>query len=151
MERMLKTHLPGGGFSGVSPARSRAMAAVRSYGNKTTEGRLRFGLVRRGIRGWRLRPTGLQGSPDFLFPSAGVVIFVDGCFWHGCPQCGHVPKTNRMFWAAKLARTRQRDEETTERLEAAGYCVLRFWEHELRDQLGSCVTRIEAALGRSRR
>ena len=107
MERTLRKHLPGGVFDGVSPARSRAMAAVRGRGNKTTERGLRLGLVRGGVRGWKLRPKGLRGNPDFLFPEARVAIFVDGCFWHGCPDCGHVPRTNRAFWAAKIERNRE--------------------------------------------
>ena len=78
MERTLRKHLPGGVFGGVSPTRSRAMAAVRGHGNKTTERRLRLGLVRGGLRGWKVRPKGLRGNPDFFFPETRVAVFVDG-------------------------------------------------------------------------
>ena len=146
MERTLRKLLPGGVFDGVSPTRSRAMAAVKGRGNKTTEGRLRLGLVRGGLRDWKVRPKGLRGNPDFLFPEARVAIFVDGCFWHGCPVCGHVPRTNRAFWAAKIERNRERDRATKEQLEAKGIRVLRFWEHELGDRLGTCVATVKTTV-----
>lgn len=145
MERALRQHLPGGAFSGVSATRSKAMSAVRGRGNKTTEKRLRLGLVRAGVRGWKLRPKGLRGNPDFIFPEARVAVFVDGCFWHGCPECGHVPQTNRPFWAAKIERNRERDRKTTEHLESEGFHVCRFWEHELGSNLGACVERVKQA------
>lgn len=73
----------------------------------------------------------LPGKPDFFFPSEKLAVFVDGCFWHGCPTCGHVPKSNSAFWRAKIQRNRERDESATEKLEAIGIKVIRFWEHEL--------------------
>ena len=111
MERALRKHLPGGAFTEVSATRSKAMAAVRGHGNKTTERRFRLALVRAGVRGWQVRPKGLRGSPDFVFPEARLAVFADGCFWHGCPECGHVPRTNRPFWAAKIERNRERDKK----------------------------------------
>ena len=122
------------------------MAAVRGHGNKTTEARLRLGLTRGGVRGWRVRPRGLRGNPDFLFPDARVAIFVDGCFWHGCPDCGHIPRTNRPFWTAKIERNRERDRRTTKGLEADHFRVLRFWEHELTGDLAACVATVKAAI-----
>lgn len=65
-----------------------------------------------------------------LFPSARVAVFVDGCYWHGCPQHFTMPVTNSDFWSAKIARNRERDLETTSSLEKRGWLVLRFWEHE---------------------
>lgn len=67
---------------------------------------------------------------DILFPRAGLYVFIDGCFWHGCPQHFVMPKTNTDFWAAKIEGNRQRDDDSTTRLQDAGYTVLRFWEHE---------------------
>ncbi len=107
------------------------MAAVRSRDNKTTERRLRSALVRAGISGWKLRPPGVLGSPDIGFPKRRLAIFVDGCFWHGCPRCGHYPTTNRPFWRAKVERNRWRDRRNTRNLRAAGWRVLRVWEHLL--------------------
>lgn len=142
VERSLRAHLPGGKFEGTAPQHSKMLQAVRAKNNRTTETRLRLGLVGRGVAGWRVRPGGLKGNPDFFFPDAKVAVFVDGCFWHGCPECGHVPQKNRGFWGAKIGRNRERDRETTSELQRQGIRVLRFWEHELRTELGTCVATI---------
>lgn len=142
MERLLRAHLRGGQFKGTVPRHSRMMQAVRGKNNRTTEKRLRFGLVRRGVGGWQVRPRGLKGSPDFFFPGARVAVFADGCFWHGCPKCGHVPRKNNVFWSAKIDRNRERDRETSEVLEKQGIHVLRFWEHELQFELEACIAKI---------
>lgn len=146
MERALRKHLPGGVFTDVSATRSKTMAAVRSHSNKTTEQRFRLALVRAGVRGWQVRPGGLRGNPDFVFAAARLAVFVDGCFWHGCPECGHVPRTNRSFWAAKIKRNQERDRNTADQLEAEGFNVLRFWEHEMKDALEMCVAKVESAI-----
>lgn len=67
---------------------------------------------------------------DIAFTRVRVAVFVDGCFWHSCPQHATRPTANREWWAAKLARNRERDLETTAALEAAGWNVVRIWEHE---------------------
>ena len=109
MERRLKKMLPDGEFRNVSPQRSRTMSAIRGKHTKSTERRLRMALIRAGIPGWRLHPLGVPGNPDLAFPRSNLVIFVDGCFWHGCPKCGHIPHTNSSFWQAKIERNRERD------------------------------------------
>lgn len=142
----MRKHLPRGGFHGLTAVRSRAMAAVRGRNNRTTERRLRFALVGAGIRGWKLHARDVAGKPDFVFAGLRLVIFVDGCFWHGCPRCGHIPKANSRFWAAKIKRNRERDRSTSARLRAQGYRVLRFREHELTADLAACVERIRQAI-----
>jgi DNA mismatch endonuclease Vsr len=149
MEISLKRKLVGGRFANVPPSTSRLMKAVRGKRNKTTEFRLRLALVRAGIRGWSMHATTLPGNPDFVFCDAVLAVFVDGCFWHGCPRCGHVPRTNRNFWSAKILRNRARDAETSRRLRRTGYRVVRFWEHELAEDLPRCVARIAAAIKKS--
>ena len=68
---------------------------------------------------------------DIVFTKARVAIFIDGCFWHGCPKHGTLPKTtNRLFWQSKIAANRQRDRKIKKQLQAAGWTVLRFWEHD---------------------
>jgi DNA mismatch endonuclease (patch repair protein) len=67
---------------------------------------------------------------DLVFTRARVAVFVDGCFWHGCPQHHTVAKSNADFWAAKMSTNRARDERVNATLSAAGWTVLRFWEHE---------------------
>ncbi|MGH8883664.1 MAG: very short patch repair endonuclease [Egibacteraceae bacterium] len=89
-------------------------------------------LHRRGLR-YRLhrRPLPeLRREADIVFPTAKVAVFADSCFWHACPDHGMVPAANATWWAAKFQRTVARDAETTKALEAAGWTVVRVWEHE---------------------
>ncbi|MCA0156078.1 very short patch repair endonuclease [Tsukamurella sp. M9C] len=67
---------------------------------------------------------------DLVFPRLKVAVYLDGCFWHGCPEHHSVSKTNAQFWATKVANNRARDEDTNQRLEEAGWTVIRVWEHE---------------------
>jgi DNA mismatch endonuclease (patch repair protein) len=131
MERKLKEKLVNGLFEGLTPGNTKRMRAIRSKGNKSTEARFRLMLVRARIRGWKLHPKGVVGKPDFYFQESRLALFVDGCFWHGCPRCGHVPKANNPYWKAKIEGNRRRDQERTRTLEAQGTRVLRVWEHEL--------------------
>ena len=110
--------------------RSQVMAAIRSKGNKDTELKLASILRANGIKGWR-RHQRLPGSPDFVFRRARLAVFVDGCFWHGCPKHGRTPDSNRSFWLRKLNRNKQRDRAVSKRLRSSGWRVLRFWAHDL--------------------
>jgi DNA mismatch endonuclease (patch repair protein) len=73
---------------------------------------------------------GMHRRSDLLFISARVAVFVDGCFWHGCPEHGTRPKNNAAWWSEKIAANVERDRDTDRRLTAAGWAVLRIWEHE---------------------
>lgn len=139
MERQLREKLPGGQFLNVSPERSRTMAAIKGKHARSTERKLRMALMRAGIRGWELHPHGLPGNPDVYFATTGVVVFVDGCFWHGCPKCGHVPHTNSEFWHAKFNRNRERDLMNTRALKRLGMNVIRIWEHSLKNPLSTAA------------
>jgi DNA mismatch endonuclease, patch repair protein len=68
--------------------------------------------------------------PDIAFTRARLAIFIDGCYWHGCPEHGRVPRVNAHYWKPKLARNAERDRVAAAALEEAGWSVLRFWEHE---------------------
>jgi DNA mismatch endonuclease Vsr len=142
MESNLRKKLPDGVFKNVPLAHSRRMGAIRSKGNRTTEARFRALLVRAGIRGWTMQTEGIKGRPDFYFPENKVAVFIDGCFWHGCPRCGHVPGVNRLFWKAKIERNQQRDRATDESLSQIGVRTIRFWEHDLKDCPKGCVQRL---------
>jgi DNA mismatch endonuclease (patch repair protein) len=126
--------------------RSAVMAAVRSRGNRNTELALARALRAAGITGWR-RHVDLPGRPDFAFRSARLLIFVDGCFWHGCARHCRVPARNREYWLRKITRNRDRDRATRRTLRARGWRVLRIWEHELK-QIDACVARIRKLLDR---
>ncbi len=110
--------------------RSQIMSNVRSSQNKTTELKLIAIFRRHRIVGWRRRWP-IPGKPDFVFPKARLAIFVDGCFWHGCPKHGEHPASNRAFWSRKITRNRERDREVYRLLRSAGWRIGRIWEHEL--------------------
>jgi DNA mismatch endonuclease, patch repair protein len=110
--------------------RSEVMAAIRSKGNKDTELKLASILRAYRINGWR-RHQPLPGKPDFVFPKQRLAVFVDGCFWHGCPKHGRKPDSNQNYWLAKLRRNKRRDKTVNHLLRDSGWNVLRLWEHEL--------------------
>lgn len=110
--------------------RSAVMARIRGKGNKATELRLVTFMRAAGITGWR-RNQPLFGKPDFVFAKLRLAVFVDGCFWHGCPLHATKPKQNAKFWREKIARNQVRDRLVTRTLRAKGWRVLRLWEHEL--------------------
>jgi DNA mismatch endonuclease (patch repair protein) len=87
------------------------------------------------ISGWR-RHLQLPGKPDFAFPLRKVVVFVDGCFWHGCPKCYRLPEDNRDYWVVKWNTNRRRDRRVSRLLVAKGWKVLRIWEHTLETDAG---------------
>ena len=110
--------------------RSELMSRVRSHGNKDTEVALAKLFRRHKITGWR-RHQKIFGKPDFVFPKIKLAVFVDGCFWHGCPKHATQPKSNRAFWKKKFARNIARDRLVNRTLRSANWRVLRIWEHEL--------------------
>ena len=126
--------------------RSDVMSRIRSKGNERTELRLIAIMKEAGITGWR-RNQPVFGKPDFVFRLERVAVFVDGCFWHGCPKCYRRPSSNTRFWDAKVVRNRARDAEVTKALRRAEWKVVRIWEHQLR-QPGRVVWRLGKALGR---
>ena len=153
--------------------RSDVMSRIRSRGNRDTE----LALVRvfraQGITGWRRhhslvlkvqgskfkvqnstarrepRPTG-RVRPDFVFPKLKVAVFVDGCFWHGCPQHETKPRNNAAFWRRKFTTNKARDRLVTRCLRKNGWRVLRLWEHELaRKNAARLLRRIKRVIARA--
>lgn len=110
--------------------RSQIMSRVKSTGNKATESVFANALRKYGLNGWR-RKQKVFGHPDFVFWKQRVAIFVDGCFWHCCPEHGSLPADNAAFWQAKLARNRARDAIVNSTLTQRGWCVVRIWQHAL--------------------
>ncbi|MGB8130583.1 MAG: very short patch repair endonuclease [Candidatus Angelobacter sp.] len=145
MEILLRKKLKGGRFESVPPFRSAAMSKVRGRGNRTTEMRLRYGFVGAGIAGWRLHPD-LPGHPDFFFYRHRIALFVDGCFWHGCPECGHIPKVNRAFWKTKIQRNQQRAKKWDRLLRKRGIAVVHIWECDLKTNVQSVLRKINTLL-----
>jgi DNA mismatch endonuclease (patch repair protein) len=94
---------------------------------------LRSALHGRGLRyrtDMKLGEGRSAPRPDVVFTRAKIAVFLDGCYWHGCPEHGVSPKTNSDYWSAKIARNRARDAENTRMLESGGWLVMRVWEHE---------------------
>jgi len=152
--------------------RSEVMSRIRGRGNRDTELKLAKLFRQHHITGWRrhlklrleaeictttlknsetnTQPSKLRGyprqryvRPDFVFPRSRVVIFVDGCFWHSCPEHLTIPKSNQDFWQKKLTSTKLRDRMVNQSLVKSGWQVIRIWEHDLADQ---CVQRVLDAL-----
>lgn len=106
------------------------MRAVRSKWNRSTEKRFLDLITERGIKDWT-RGDELYGKPDFVFPSKKLVVFIDGCFWHG-HSCKKIPETNKDYWKRKIERNKARDAEVTKLLQQQGWKVERIWECELK-------------------
>ncbi len=126
--------------------RSEVMSLIKGKGNKRTEGVLVRIFKGQGVTGWR-RHLKLPGKPDFTFRKERLTVFVDGCFWHGCPKCYRAPKGNRKFWEAKITRNRKRDREVNRELRKGGWRILRIAEHSLKKRdRKRLISRIEKAL-----
>jgi DNA mismatch endonuclease, patch repair protein len=126
---------------------SERMSRVRRR-DTAPELELRSELHRRGLR-YRVdrRPLkGLASRADLVFGPARVAVYVDGCFWHSCPEHGTMPRSNEAFWQEKLARNRARDAAVGEALAAAGWTVVRIWEHE---EIALAADRVESAVRES--
>jgi DNA mismatch endonuclease (patch repair protein) len=155
--------------------RSDVMSRIRSAGNAATELRLIRIFRAHGINGWRRgcvirgpayapielrrgkqttesrrQKTRFSVRPDFVFPRLKTAVFVDGCFWHGCPKHATQPRTNAKFWREKIAGNRARDHRVNTALRKRGWTVIRVWEHELKRQdEAKLVRRLNRMLGRS--
>ena len=114
-----------------SDAALKRMKAVKPR-DTAPEKALRSALHKKGLR-FRIDVKPIKGSnrkADIVFRPAKVAVFVDGCFWHGCPIHGTQAKANAKFWAQKIKQNQERDKDTVIQLEAAGWRVIRVWEHE---------------------
>ena len=129
--------------------RSEIMGRVKSK-DSTAELELRHALHRRGLR-YRLHRRVEGVNVDVVFAPSKVAVFVDGCFWHGCPKHATSPKSNTAYWLPKLSENKERDLRQTKKLRKAGWKVIRIWEHECkRDPKDSLFNRIERTV-RARR
>lgn len=125
--------------------RSEVMSLVRGKGNASTEIALVKLFKAHKITGWR-RHVAIPGKPDFSFPAAKLAVFVDGCFWHGCPNCGTIPKTRRKFWTEKIETNKRRDRRVNRELRAKGWSVIRIWECRLKRCPNFQINRIQRKL-----
>ncbi|MFE3887656.1 very short patch repair endonuclease [Streptomyces lydicus] len=139
---------PPSGSWASSAARRRNMQAIKSRDTEPER------LIRRLVhaKGLRYRVAAkplpdLRRTADMVFRPAKVAVFIDGCYWHGCPEHYVPPKTNSGYWSDKVAGNIARDRDTDQRLSDAGWTVLRFWEHESPD---ACALQIAAMVSKLR-
>lgn len=124
--------------------RSYNMSRIRNRDTKP-ELKLRKALTALGQR-YRLSPRDVPGRPDIVIRKAKLAIFVDGCFWHGCPEHYQPPAANADFWRRKISANMARDKDTAAALKASGWTVLRFWEHEIGSDSAACAEKVERSL-----
>jgi DNA mismatch endonuclease (patch repair protein) len=113
------------------PGRSRNMQAIRRTDTKP-EVRIRSALHRAGYRfrkDLKLDTSSMRVRPDIVFTRHKVAVFIDGCFWHCCPEHGRHPKVNKGYWSPKLESNVDRDKRATAALETDGWLVIRIWDH----------------------
>jgi DNA (cytosine-5)-methyltransferase 1 len=121
--------------------RARIMRSVHSK-NTTPELIVKKAFRKAGIKGFRRNMRTLSGNPDFVFPTERLILFVDGCFWHGCETCYREPKSNQEYWKLKVERNRKRDKTVVQALTAQGWRVLRIWEHEVANLGGDVIKKV---------
>lgn len=136
------------------PSSEQARRRMKAQGHRDTapEVAIRSAVHRRGLRFWvdrRPLPT-LRRRADLVFPRAKVAVYVDGCFWHGCPVHGTWPKSNADWWRNKIKNNRLRDADTNRELAAAGWMVIRVWEHEDLEEAADAIARtVSKRLGKT--
>lgn len=128
------------------------MSNIRSSGTRPEKEirKLMKGLVDLPMK---FNVASILGKPDLVILSLKLAIFVDGCFWHGCPQHGNMPKSNKTYWTSKIIGNMARDEANTVELEENGWTVWRVWEHDLKPDTVANTRRrlkrrLDAILGR---
>ncbi|MBI5675608.1 MAG: very short patch repair endonuclease [Nitrospirae bacterium] len=107
------------------------MASVKSRNSKSTELKFISCLKEKGITGWR-RNYPMTGKPDFIFSRIKTAVFIDGCFWHGCPNHCRIPSSNVNYWNNKIEKNKIRDKQITKALKVKNWKIIRIWEHEIK-------------------
>jgi DNA mismatch endonuclease (patch repair protein) len=124
----------------TSQQRSEIMRQVKSTGTSLER------LVQKALRHHRVyfakNVKSIVGNPDLVFRRKKLLVFIDSCFWHGCPEHCRVPSSRTEYWHNKISRNKQRDKHVNLALKQEGWKILRFWEHELNDNFDSCVSLI---------
>lgn len=117
--------------------RSRCMSRIKRKDTKA-EIIFRKALWENGIRGYRI-DVNLPGRPDIYFSKLKLAIFIDGCYWHKCPQCFSEPKSNKKYWIPKIERNAERDKLNEKKLKENNIFVIRYWEHDVKKNLNKII------------
>jgi len=123
------------------------MSAVRSKDSKI-ELAFRKVLWKAGYR-YRKNANSYLGKPDVILKKHKTVVFIDSCFWHGCLYHCRLPHSNRAYWNAKIRRNKERDKEVTAYYKKTGWTVMRFWEHNIQNDIENCVKKIVRSIKNS--
>lgn len=125
---------------------SRAMSANKAKDTKP-ELALRKFLWKNGLRGYRLHWKKVPGRPDIVYSKKKIAIFVNGCFWHRCPNCNpSTPKTHQEFWLKKFCNNIERDKRKLKELKRLGWQVIVIWECQIKKNISLCTLRIQKKL-----
>ncbi|MCS6956550.1 MAG: very short patch repair endonuclease [Patescibacteria group bacterium] len=122
--------------------RSFNMSKIRSLNTKI-EKAFRSLLYKNGYFKYTINNKKITGNPDIFFPKKKLAIFIDGCFWHGCKKCFKKPKSNLEYWHKKISRNLLRDKEINKKLKKEKIKFLRFWGHEIKNNLLSCFKKFK--------
>lgn len=123
--------------------RSEVMSRVKNKDSKI-EIAFRKALWKEGFR-YRKNATNHFGKPDIVLPKYKTVIFIDSCFWHGCPKHGSVPQTRKKFWQTKIEKNKKRDKKVIRHYKKEGWGIIRVWEHKIK-KIDSVVERIKTKI-----
>ncbi|MCF8020941.1 MAG: very short patch repair endonuclease [Vallitaleaceae bacterium] len=127
---------------------SKVMSKIKGKNTKP-ELLMRKAMWNNGIRGYRIHWSKVPGRPDIAFPGKKIAIFVNGCFWHRCPNCNPpTPKTHTAFWEEKFSRNKERDEKKIISLQDHGWEVLVLWECEIKENIDQCISKIHNIIGK---
>ena len=110
--------------------------------NTKIENIFRKYIWEKGIKGYRVNNSKITGKPDLFFGPQKLAVFIDGCFWHKCPECFSPPTSNFGFWDEKLTGNVNRDKEVNKLLKGKDIRVIRFWEHEVEKNLDKCYKKL---------
>jgi DNA mismatch endonuclease (patch repair protein) len=123
-----------------SELRSKTMKAVHSKRTKLEDSVIKE-LWSRGLR-FRRNVSSLPGKPDIALKKKKIVLFIDSCFWHGCPEHCRFPQTNIDYWHNKITRTQERDKRITDYYKNNNWTVIRVWEHDLKTDFDSTINKL---------
>jgi len=129
--------------------RSQIMQKIKSKNTKL-ENKIISDLWKKGYR-FRRNVTSLYGKPDIAIKKYKIVIFIDSCFWHGCPDHCRMPTSNKPYWENKIKRNKERDKKVVEYFKKKGWNILRIWEHELKNDYETTISKIEKFISDAKR